>query len=352
MAFLNTDILELWGSDTATCLDNLDILAARQGRLWESMITMLSELADAIVADAEGDPETVDSILLSLQGPEPGEHPESLTPPTVPDAPSSLADRDSVAPVNRALLGRLNAPMGIVARMTIYRFIEERLPAHKSSTPSPLPGTARGRIAYMAGAFADKAYLRLAATVPGARAAAFHSFVDACEEVRGGLCEYCILPLENTASGKLTAFARLILRYRLCTVAVCDLENGATEGQITRFALLRRAPESGLSDVDTPPDAPAESDRTNAPRYLELLHTVGDPAVSELLGAAAFCGLKLSRIDTLPPMDDPDLLAEADGSPLLACVFDTEGADLHTFRRYLTLEIPEDILMGHYDIIS
>lgn len=341
MAFLNTDILELWGSDSATCLRNLDILASRQGRLWESILAMLSELADAIVADAGGDPETVDSILLSLQGPESGE-PGEPAESDRPDRPSS--GMEDIAPINRALLGRFTAPIGVHARLTIYRFIEERLPTRPEPVPSALPGTARGRIAYMPGAFADKAYLRLAGGVPGARAATFHSFVDACEEVRGGLCEYCILPLENTASGKLTAFARLILRYRLFVVAVCDLENGAAEGQITRFALCSRAPVGGVADIGTPPlGADAEP-----PRYMELLHTVEDPALSDLLSAAAFCGLTLVRVDTLPAMDTPDLPDDTDGAPLTSCVFDTRGADLSTFRRYLTLEAPEDIPLGYY----
>ncbi len=349
MAFLNTDIPELWGSDTATCLSNLDTLASRQSRVWESMLAMLSELADAIMADAGGDPDTVDSILLSLQGSETTDH-TADSPEASPASKTNPADRalTEAAPINRPWLHRLSAPLGVVARMTLYRFIEDRITI-RSMPATTLPGTARGRIAYMAGAFADKAYLRLAATVPGARAAAFHSFVDACEEVRGGLCEYCILPLENTASGKLTAFARLILRYRLYAVAVCDLENGATEGQITRFALLRRIPDSPLSDSGIPLISIEESSSGNgAPRYLELLHTVGDPSLGEFLSAAAFCGLTLTRADTLPPMDDPDLLSEADGAPLVACVFDIADGDLSTFRRFLTLEAPEDILMGYY----
>ena len=67
MPFLNTDIPELSGFDTGLCLSNLDILGLRQNRVSESVLAILSELADALIHDAGGDPDTVDSILLSLQ---------------------------------------------------------------------------------------------------------------------------------------------------------------------------------------------------------------------------------------------------------------------------------------------
>ncbi len=340
MAYLNTDIPELDGSDTAICLANLDTLGVRKSRVTESMLAMLSELSDAVIHDAEGDPDTVESILLSLQG----------APEDASDGSSSVSDRirEQVAEVNRHAIERLSAHSGVYMRLLLYHMIGERLaaredtegasPAH-ADAPS-LPENAVGRIAYMSGAFADKAYLRLAAFVPRARAATFHSFVDACEEVRGGLCEYALLPLENTQSGKLTAFSHLIIRYGLCISAVCDLENGAAPGQTTRFALVRAMPEDGL------PPRPISPDKRV---YLELLHTVNTPSLSELLAAAAFCGLTLTRVDTLPRYEDVPQLAEAGGDTLpICCVFDATEADLATFRRYLSLELSEDILMGLY----
>ena len=201
---------------------------------------------------------------------------------------------------------------------------------------SSLPATVRGRIAYMPAAFADKAYLALSAVVDSPRAAATASFVDACEEVRSGLCEFCILPLENTHSGKLTAFTRLILRYNLQIQAVCDLENGAAEGQITRFALLRATREGDFpSPLRIPPDG--------EPLYLELIHRGTSPSLTELLSAAEFCGIRLCRVDTLPPFEE----YSEDTLPL-SCVLDVAGGDLATFRRFLYLEASEDTVMGLY----
>ncbi len=339
MALFHTDVPELSGSDTAVCLENLTLLGLRQGRITEAILAELSELADAIIRDAGGDPDTVDSILLSLQGAE-----------GVDEAPAPHTAADTAA-VNRSLVLRLSPGTDVQLRLILYRFISDRMPAGTPPRKSPagVSDTARGRIAYMAGAFADKAYAHLSPLVPNARAATFHSFVDACEEVRGGLCEYGILPLENTHSGKLTAFSRLILRYGLCAVAVCDLENGALPGQFTRFALLRKSPEEGLPAV-----CGRRAVTPTRPGYLELLHSSASPTAAELFNAAAFCGITPVRIDTLPRPEESESLrdeAATDAAPPMCCVFAIGDGDLPTFARFLALEAPETILMGLYAVI-
>lgn len=333
MAFFNTDIPELAGFDTGICLTNLDVLGLRQDTVSESVLAVLSELSDAILRDAGGDPDTVDSILLSLQSPQ--------------DDETTEADRSSshVAPVNRDLLCRMSARSALYARLLLYRMIVERMPPPAEKEPlSSLPTMTQGRVAYMPSAFADKAYLRLTASLKNPRATATASFVDACEEVHSGLCEYCILPLENSHNGRLTAFSRLIIRYRLQVVAICDLETGALEGQSTRFALLRATNEGSFP---TPLTAPAKGD----PLYLELIHVTDIPSLTDLLTASEFCGLRLIRADTLPPFDELEAMTEEGQVPAIACVLDTSGADITTFRRFLSLEAPEDILTGLYGIV-
>ena len=341
MSFLNTNIPELSGFDTGICLSNLDVLSLRQDRVSESALAVLSELADALIHDAEGDPDTVDSILLSLQ-----------SPPELEDEDSSPAFLTGVAPINREALRRISVHSGLYARLLLYRMIEERMPPRASAVataedtppPSPLPAMARGRVAYMPGSFADKAYLRLTAPLENPRAATTASFVDACEEVHSGLCEYCILPLEHSHSGRLPAFTRLILRYRLQVVAICDLENGAAEGQATRFALLREATEG----IFPAPLTPAAS---GGPLYLELVHLTDSPSLTDLLVAAEFCDMDLCRVDTLPPFDELEAISEEDPSTAFICVLNADEADLTTFRRFLTLEAPEVILTGLYGAV-
>ena len=333
MVLFNTDIPELSGFDTGLCLSNLDILGARQNRVSECVLAVLSELADAMIHDAGGDPDTVDSILLSLRSNPEGEDGEA--------SPTASAPPD-VSPVNADFFRRMSARSGLHARLVLYAMIEERMPTPPpAAKPSPLTAAARGRIAYMPTAFADKAYLRLAAHVKNPRAAATAGFVDACEEVHSGLCEYCILPLENTRNGKLTAFTRLILRYRLRITAVCDLENAAAEGQVTRFALLTNAFEDEFPAPLTPPPA-------GEPLYLELMHTSDSMTLTELLTAAEFCGMTLCRADTLPSLDEVG--GETD-TPALSCVLNAAEGDLPVFRRFLSLEASEDILLGLYGAV-
>lgn len=322
MPVLNTNIPELVGFDTGVCLANLDVLGERHSRLSESLLAMLSELADAILRDADGDRDTMESILLSLQG-------------IAEDHPNSPIPTDTAA-VNRADMALLSARAGLYPRLVLYRMIEERLPKPQpSSRASSLPTSARGRIAYMPSTFANKAYLALSACVKNPRGSETAGFVDACEEVQSGLCEFCILPMESSHSGKLTAFARLMLRYRLEIMAVTDLENAA-EGTVTRFALLR------ASHADTP----AGLSVPDAPQYLEILHLSDTPTLSELLAAAEFCGMSLYRVDTLPLPD-----GEGSDTPALDCVLHAAGGDLATFLRFLSLEAPKDLPAGIYQIV-
>lgn len=328
MPFLNTDIPELKGFDTGLCLSNLELLGIRRDRVSESVLAMLSELCDAILQDAEGDPDTVDSILLSLQG-------------SVDDV-ASASPLPHVAAVNREAIALLNTRADLYIRLLLYAMMEERMPrTDEALPPPPSPAMAKGRIAYMPAAFADKAYLRLSSLISSPRAAATASFVDACEEVRSGLCEFCILPLENTHSGRLTAFTRLILRFDLQVVAVCDLENGAAEGQITRFALLRASREGDFPSPLRP--APREE-----PLYLEIIRRGEPRELTDLFTAAEFCGVRLCRTDTLPHFEEWN---EDDGTPSFACVFDVAEGNLPVFRRYLTLEASEDTIIGLYSPI-
>ena len=239
--------------------------------------------------------------------------------------------------------------------MLLYRLVTARvpdLPLFDNTSDISLPATARGRVAYMPGAFADKAYMKFAEKIPHCRAAGFHSFVDACEEVRGGLCEFCILPLESTADGKLMGFARLIIKYRLQIVAVCDIRGSAGGREnTTRFALLQSAGE----DRERFPASPLFAGQENP--YLELLHVTANPPYNEIMAAAEFCGLTLVRIDTLPADGISEILeaeewltrpASLAPCPLISTVWQNKTADLSSFLCYLVLENSDDFIIGLY----
>lgn len=314
----NPSMPELVGADTGVTLSNLNLLAERQSRLSESLLATLSELADAIIADADGDRDAVDSLLLSL---------------TDESGGRAMAE---TSPVNREGVAAMANRAGLYPRLILYRMIEERMPLSDNTPrrPSELPDTARGRISYMPSAFANKAYLHLSDFVDSPRSSEAAGFADACEEVQSGLAEYCILPMEHTGSGKLTAFARLMLTYRLEIIAAVDLENAA-EGQVTRFALLRTA-RRGMPSLTA----------SDAPLLIELLHLSDKPSLSDLLAAAELCGMSLYRVDTLPTPD-----GEGSESLVLDCVLNATGSDIATFLRFLSLEAAEDHLAGIYTVV-
>lgn len=347
MSFLPTEVPELRDYDSGTVLSNLSRLSGRQVRLGEAVLSQLWELAGAIRQDAGGDPDTLRSILLSLQD-EGEEKSQRLWADVLPEYRPYLC---------RTELG------GLYQRLTLYGFLDEQEPAGML-TFQPLhevTATVRGRIAYMTGSLADKAFLQFAAMLPGARAIDARSFVDACEEVFNGLCQFCILPLESAEEGRLAAFSRLIIRYGLQTVAVSDVAQRSPAGQrSTRFALLC----AGGGDVrfQVSPELPE-------PRFLELVHTARtSPSVADVLTVASFCEMSLVRADTLSTADAVTLSlgretqsdgfsADAADLPLpVILLFDRRtgaaerpnAAALSIFLRWLSLEAGDDMATGCY----
>lgn len=341
--FLSTENAELRGYDSGTVLTNLSRLLPRRVRMGEAVLAQLWELAGAALADAGGDPEVLRSILLALWVEGGQEAPELLP---------------ELLPADRALLLRALPAMTLFERLVLYRFLDEQEPTGRL-TLLPLrevAPSARNRIAYMSGSLADKAYLRFSAFLPDARATDVHSFVDACEEVYNGLCQFCILPLESAEEGRLTAFSRLIIRYGLQTVAVCDVDRHGSGGHHTRFALLC------MGDGEMVFRCGSSFPR---PQVLELLHTSRtQPSVTDVLCAADFCGLSLLRADSLSATDavmvaqgreaDAESFSQTGGLPILLsfalCPPDgqPDEAALSVFLRWLSLEAGDDIPTGCY----
>ena len=335
MGFLHTDIPELRGYDSGVVLTNLSRLTARQARLDERLLAGLWALADAVLQDSGGDPDVVDSILLSLQD---GEE-----------------DADALArpmPENRGLLARLDSRSGLYERLILYRFLHEKIGGTPGGAPGgapdvlpPLPaGGGENRISYMKSAPADKAYLRFSSVLPDCRFSEAHSFVDACEEVYNGFCRFCLFPLEVSGEGRLTAFSRLIVKYGLVAAAACDIVTQTPAGsRTTRFGLLCRGSEDdetltgGLEGIDV--------------RYVELLHTASSAAsFTDLLNAAGFCGLRPVRVDTLP-LETASAEDEPAVPPICLVLEADHDADLAVFLRFLRLEASEDVFLGAYGLL-
>ena len=203
-------------------------------------------------------------------------------------------------------------------------------------TPSfSVSAKASERVAYLQNRLTDSAYMRLTAHLQKPRAAYFASFSDVCEEVYHGLCEYCILPIENTENGKLRRFYSLIDKYELKIVTVCDIQSG--DGTKTRYALLRH---KHISVLPLP--------NRGGTRFAEFsLLLEEDTALPDVLHAAEYVDLRLIRADSVPLPASSEYRHE-----LIFALPDAEDAFLNTeaFLLYLSSTLPEYSLLGIFTV--
>ncbi|MBQ8207317.1 MAG: hypothetical protein IJZ89_01120 [Clostridia bacterium] len=113
------------------------------------------------------------------------------------------------------------------------------------------------------------------------------SFIDLFEDVYNERANYCIIPIENTSSGKLLNFYSLIANYNLKILSVCDVEHSGQDAY-TRFALLSRPPINLLT--------------LDQKEYcFEIsISSRNEDALPRLLEAASICKIHPKRIDSVP----------------------------------------------------
>lgn len=216
--------------------------------------------------------------------------------------------------------------------------------AHLLGHTDPIESFARGNIAYQHSIYTDEAFLHFSRVLPTARAVYSDSFAGVCEQVFNGLCEYCILPLENTQDGKLVRFYNLIQKYELKIVLTCSVTTSDNRHSTT-FGLCRRGllwPQLLI------PDKPFSFEFIfwQEPEHVSL---------AELLTAASACSLSLLRADCLPRSDEEILIGA--GYPF-ALHFEasqhrdaapwTAERDFLAFLFYLSVHSPTYLPLGIY----
>lgn len=207
------------------------------------------------------------------------------------------------------------------ARLTVESFFPD--------VEEPGPGSA-GRIAYQRSNYADTAYLQFANTLTFPRAFYTHSFPDACEEVYNKLCEYCMLPIENSTEGSLNSFFRLIDQYNLKLAETCDI-TATDRSRTTRFALLRRN------------IVPRHIIKNTKELYVAFSAPIdARPSPAELLYAAQLCNLTPEKMDSRPQIDMP---SKRDIHIVLRT---EERNNLTTFLLYLFMQAPLCEIIGLY----
>lgn len=295
-------------------LSNLEEVTSRALRCEEQELAHIRELAEQIASEFTD----VTSFFTSLS-----EHrlPEPKLPPELFSASPELC-----APIVRTISTR--------RRILLCMELAKLIPAFRSLWqefffPAEEPNRASfNRISYQKNSYTDAAYQRFAALLPEPRASYAHSFPSVCEDVYNGLSEYCILPLENSAEGRLNSFSRLIAEYDMKLAAVCGVQVG--EGRVTSFALLRKT-------------AVLLHTHGELPRCFEFSCQLSDyPGSEDILTAARYCGLRLLRAD---------ISADGSSSTLFHPVFSTQIGDLPTFLLYLAMEIPSANLIGLYPVL-
>lgn len=305
----------------APIADNLQAIAAREQALHECRLAHLRERARLLNAEFAAQPLFFLEESFRVRYREEGERPE----PTLTGVP-----REHVEDVRRLwrAQGAQDAAYFCRALLAYYRA------THGADSVSPVsfcaPSAAEqlpfetDRIAYLKNAFADRAYEQFAKILPDAVVSYCEDFTGVCEEVTSGRARYGILPLENSTDGRLKAFHTLLRRYDLKTVLVCDVPVG--DG-VTQFALLGRRVAS------------LDCGEHRAATFLEVrLSLSRTEALSQLLGAAAYYGLRLLRSSS----------AEGEGGNAFDLLFATEAADVSAYLCYLTLEFPRFIPLGIY----
>ena len=320
-------------------MDNIRELHDRIYRILECDYIHTEELA-ALLADAnrqaqENAPLLLDTdVIVSLS--------EELS------SPHLLAD-----PLHgrcERLFSSLHPHVSTSGQMSFYQSLMDNdetgtplVAAHLLGHTDPIETFARGNIAYQHSIYTDEAFLHFSRVLPTARAVYSDSFSGVCEQVFNGLCEYCILPLENSQDGKLVRFYNLIQKYELKIVLTCSVTTSDNRHSTT-FGLCRRGllwPSLLL------PDKPFSFEFLfwQEPEHASL---------GELLTAASACSLSLVRADCLPRSDEEILIGA--GYPF-ALHFEalprdrasrTTERDFLAFLLYLSVHSPTYLPLGIY----
>ncbi len=140
-------------------------------------------------------------------------------------------------------------------------------------------------VAYVKNQYSDNALLKFREYIGVRNDHAFRSFNEMCDDIENNIYDDCMIPLENTANGKLMNFYSIIDRFDLKIAMTCDIENQSGD-QTTRYALLRRTVS-----------IPQSSDNC----CFEFSFIAADKfRIKDILELAELVGLDLHRIDSMP----------------------------------------------------
>jgi len=330
---------ERLSQDIRVEMDNVRDLHDRIYRILECDYIHTEELA-ALLADANR--QTQKNAALPLDTDAIAAVSEEIT--------SSHPSADRLLPHHERLFSCLQPHLSASEQMCFYQSLMNRnevnpplVAARLLGHTDPIETFARGNIAYQHSIYTDEAFFHFSRVLPTARAVYSDSFSGVCEQVFNGLCEYCILPLENTQDGKLVRFYNLIQKYELKIVLTCSVTTSDNRYSTT-FGLCRRGL---LWPALMLPDKPFSFEFLfwQEPEHASL---------GELLTAASACSLSPVRADCLPRSDEEILIGAGYPFALHFEALPRDGAhgtterDFLAFLLYLSVHSPTYLPLGIY----
>lgn len=158
----------------------------------------------------------------------------------------------------------------------------------------------------------------------------YRSFNELCEDIESGICDGCVVPIENTSDGKLMNFYSIIDRFDLKIACTCDIDNQNGD-QTTCYALLR-------NKLTMPRDAEK--------CYLEFSFISSEKiSLSEVIKAAEISGLKLYRLDSMP-------MRYNDSEFVYYPIFLGHAPSINKFALFLKLNLSQYTTIGIYNRIK
>lgn len=144
-----------------------------------------------------------------------------------------------------------------------------------------------GRIACVKNDFNNYALEQLSYTVTNAKPRFVSSFLEACEAVSDGECEFCILPIENASDGRMLGFYSMIDRYELKICRACDVDD--EQSGTVRYALLSKS-------------CPEPTDKRKSEELIFEFSVISDDGafMVDMLTAAEKCGALPISLDCSP----------------------------------------------------
>jgi len=193
-----------------------------------------------------------------------------------------------------------------------------------------VPAGAHGKIAIVKNRYNEMSFSSFSKLMRGAKALYATSFNSACEDVLNGKCQFCVLPVENSQSGRLFGFYSAIDRYELKICAICEVETEGSQENV-KYALVGKVPPDRIPK--------------GLERCLEF-SIISDSCniLSDILEAAGVFGAELTKIDSLP-------IEYRDGLQKYYFTFRVEKSTSDAFNLYLSEEYANFSTIGYYPII-